>query len=145
MMYISMSSEIANPPVYPSTRANGKRGETIPCRSAIPNTTSAIPPSRKNFMITAQDKNPPATRKPVSDKSNNCPKRQISALLTTSILLKACGNRSFSDITGSPSLTFDGEAITSTSLTVGNKNIVQKYSPNRPSSAAQTTSELCAV
>src|ERR1039457_1096490 len=101
-----------------------------------------MPPSRKNVMTKDLDRNHPVTRKPVSDTTIKRPSRLTSALSTTSSVLVPCGNSPFPATNGSPSVMSSGEATARASLTVGNRNRVQKYNPNEPSSAAQTTSEL---
>src|ERR1035438_4270944 len=93
-----------------------------------------MPPSRKNVITKARDKNHPATKKPVNEKTSKSPRRLISALSSVSIFLAACGKSSSSGMVGSPSLTLAGEAIARASLSVGNRNRDQKYNPNTPSS-----------
>ncbi len=49
-MYMSSTSEIANPPEYASVRGNGNRDPIIFLSIAIWKTTSVKPPNRKNVM-----------------------------------------------------------------------------------------------
>ena len=96
-------------------------------------------------MIKARDRNHPATKYPVSDKNISCPRRLISALSISSMGMIVCGNLDSSAGIGSPSWTSSGEAVASAFLIVGKRKRDQKNRPNRPSSAAQTATELCAV
>ena len=69
----------------------------------------------------------------------------ISGFSIKSLGRVAYAGSSFADASGSPSLTFSGEASVRVSLSVEKRNIDQKYNPNIPVSAAQTIIELCEV
>src|ERR1035441_3767563 len=122
MMYTMKRSEIINPPAYTNTRIAGKRGAIIPRDRPISNTTSVMPPNRKNVITYARDRNHPATRNPVRDKIAKRPRRLTSVLSILSVFLTEFGKGTSSALFGSPSVTFAEEAIAKASLTVGSRN-----------------------
>src|SRR5579863_1115461 len=104
-----------------------------------------MPPRKKKVITRARDKNHPAARNPMSERSTQNPKWLISVLPSAGPFQTREENGSSSVSVFFASETLFGDAIKSALRMVGKRKRVQKKSPKRPSSAAHTMIELCAV